>query len=72
MMKDLRQSIIVDFKEIMNENIKEFMKEMRVSMKINIVESMNTQTMINNQTRITPMSQPEPITHDSPHPTPQF
>ena len=69
-MKDLRQFIIVDVKEIMNENIKEFMKQMTVSMRSNIVESMNTEPMINNQTNLSPMSQLEPITQDSPHLTP--
>ena len=69
-MKDLRQSIITDVKDLTNENMTEFMKKIAVSIKRNIVESMKTQTGINNQTYLTPMSQPEPITQYSPHPTP--
>ena len=70
-MKDLRTSIMVDVKEIMNEDMKEFMKEMVVSINNNIVDTMETQTMINKITNLTPMSPPKPITQDSPHPTPQ-
>ena len=61
-MKDLRQSIMADVKELTNEKMTEFMKKKAVSIKRNIVESMKTQTGINNQTNLTPMSQPEPIT----------
>ena len=43
---------------------------MAVSIRSNIIESMNTKTMINNQINLTPLSQPELITQDSPHPTP--
>ena len=71
MMKDLRQSIMVDVKELINETMKEFMKKMTVSIRSNIVKSMNTQPMINNQTNLSPMSQLEPITQDSPHLTTQ-
>ena len=53
---------MVDVKELTNENITEFMKKMAVSIKRNIVESMKTQTGINNQTNLTPMSQRKPIT----------
>ena len=71
MMKDLRISIMIEVEELMNENMKEFMKEMVVSIKNNIVDTMKTQTMINKITNLTPMSPPEPITQDSPQPTPQ-
>ena len=52
--------------------MKEFMKKMTVSIRSNIVESMNTQKMIHHQTNLALKSQPEPITQDSPHPTPQI
>ena len=70
MMNDLRQFTMMNVKEPINETMKEFMKEMTVSIRSNIVESMNTQPMINNQTNLSPMSQLEPITQDSPHLTP--
>ena len=40
MMKDLQTTIIVDVQELMNENIKELMKEMAVSVRNNIVDTM--------------------------------
>ena len=51
----------------MNENIKELIKEMAISIRYNIVDTMNTQTT-NNPTNLTPMSPPEPITQ-SPYST---
>ena len=72
MMNDLRQFTMMDVKEPINETMKEFMKEMTVSIRSNIVESMNTQKMIHRQTNLALKSQPEPITQDSPHPTPQI
>ena len=71
MMKDLRTFIMVDVQVLMNENMKEFMKELTVSIKNNIVDTMKTQTTINNLANLTPMSPLEPITQDSPQPTPQ-
>ena len=65
MMKDLRTSIIDDVTELINKSMKQFMQEMTVSIKSNIVESMNTQTMINSQTNLTPLSQPERLTQSS-------
>lgn len=70
-MKDLRQSIMIDVKDLMNKNMIEFMKEMKVSLRSNVVESINTQHIINTQINLTPMSQPELITKDSLHPIPQ-
>ena len=55
MMKDLRTTIMVDVQELMNENMKEFIKEMAVSIKNNIVDTMKTQKIINNPTNLTPM-----------------
>ena len=70
MMKGVRISIMVEVEELMNENMKEFMKKMVVSIKNNIVDTMKTQTMINKITNLTPISPPEPITQDSPQQTP--
>ena len=66
MTKDLRESIMVDIKGIMNDNMKELMKEITVTVKSkNIVESMKKQAVNNNQTNLTPTSQQEqsPKTH---------
>ena len=43
---------------------------MAVSIKNNIIDTMKTQTIINNPTNLTPMPPPEPITQ-SPHLIPQ-
>ena len=59
---------MVDVQELMNENIKELMKEMTISIRYNIVDTMKTQTT-KHSTNLTPMSPPEPITQ-SPHFTP--
>lgn len=53
MMKDLRKSIMVDVKELMNEIMIEFIEEIIASVKSNIIESMNTQKVINNYTNQT-------------------
>ena len=71
MMKDLRTFIMVDVQVLMNENMKEFMKELIVNIKNNIVDTMKTQTTINNLANLTPMSPLEPIIQDSPQSTPQ-
>ena len=70
MMKDLQTSIIIDVKELMNENIKEFIKEIAVSIKNNTVDTMETQKMINKISNLTLMPPPEPITQDLPYSTP--
>ena len=70
MVNDLRQSIIVDVKELMNEDRKEFIKKTVFSIRSNIVDPMS-EIILNKQTNLTPMSQPEPINQDSPHSTPQ-
>ena len=46
MMKDLRTTIMMDIQELMNENMKVLMKEMAVSIRNNIVDTMKTQTTI--------------------------
>ena len=69
-MKDLRTTIMMDIQELMNENMKVIMKEMAVSIRHNIVDTMKTQTTIKETTNLTPISPTEPITQ-SPHPTPQ-
>ena len=46
------------------------MKEMAVSIRQNIVDTLKTQTTIKEKTNLTPISPTEPITQ-SPHPTPQ-
>ena len=50
--------------------MKILMKEMAVSIRNNIVDTMKTQTTIKETTNLTPISPTEPITQ-SPHPTPQ-
>ena len=52
---------MVDVQELMNENMKELMKEMAVSIRNTIVDTMKTQT-VKNSTNLTPMSPPETIT----------
>ena len=71
MMKYLRTFIMVDVQVLMNENMKEFMKELIVNIKNNIVDTMKTQTTIDNLANLTPMSPLEPIIQDSPQSTPQ-
>ena len=66
MMKDLRKTIMVDVKAIMNENMKHLMKEMVVSIRHNIIDAMNTHTP-NSTTILTPTNSPEIITQ-SPNP----
>ena len=46
MMKDLRTTIMIDVQKIMNENMKVLMKNMAVSIKQNIVETMNILSLI--------------------------
>ena len=41
-MKGLRTTIMVDVQELMNENMKELMKEMAVSIRKNITDTMKT------------------------------
>ena len=67
-MKDLKESIMVDGKEWMNENMKEFMKEITVNVKSNIIESMNIWLGNKNQNNITPNPQPKPTTQETPQP----
>ena len=70
MMKDLRTTIMMDVQEIMNKNMKVLMKEMSVSIRQNIVDTMKIQTTIKEKTNLTPISPIEPITQSS-QPTPQ-
>ena len=56
MMKDLRTTIMMDVKEIMNENMKVLMKEMAVCIRQNIVDTMEIQTIIKEKTILTPIS----------------
>ena len=42
MMKDFRTTIMVDVQELMNKNIKEFMKEIVVSIRNDIIDSIKT------------------------------
>ena len=69
-MKDLRTTLMMDIQEIMNENMKVPMKEMTVSIRKNIVDTMKIQTTIKEKTNLTPTPPKEPITQ-SPQPTPQ-
>ena len=61
-MKDLRASIIVGVKDLLNENIKEFMKEVAVSVKGTIVEYIPSQVANNIHTTLNHKTQLEPIT----------
>ena len=40
MMKDLRDFIMVDVKDLLNENMKEFMRKMTASLRNNIIATM--------------------------------
>lgn len=42
MMKDFRTTIMVDVQELMNKNIKKFMKEIVVSIRNDIIDSIKT------------------------------
>ena len=72
MIKDLRESIMIDVKDLMNENIKQFMREMTVSIRNDIKvtkrESMNTKKEVQ-QIILTLNSQPELITQDTTQPS---
>lgn len=70
-MTDLRKYILMDVKHIMEENMKQLTKEMAVSIRRNVVDSMNIHKTLNIQTNLTPLSQPEPIIQNFPNPTPQ-
>ena len=52
-MKDLRTTIMMDVKEIMNENMKVLMKEIAVCIRQNIVDTMEIQTIIKEKTNLT-------------------
>ena len=72
MIKDLRESIMIDVKDLMNENTKQFMREMTVSIRNDIKvtkrESMNTKKEVQ-QIILTLNSQPELITQDTTQPS---
>ena len=73
-MKDLRESIMVNVKYLMNENMKAFMREVDVSIINDIRATMKESMKITNndqQINLTPNSQPELITQDTPQPTPR-
>ena len=74
MMKDLRESIMVDVKDIVNENMKEFVLEITMNIRKDIKETLKD-TMNTNKEKIkidlTPNSQPELITQDTPQQTPR-
>ena len=61
-------------KDLLNENMKEFMREMDVSIS-NDIKTMMKESMktMNNeqQIRVTPNSQPKLITQDTPQPSPR-
>ena len=60
-----------DVKKLMDEDRKELMKERASIIRSRIVDLMR-ESISNKQSNLTPMSQPEPITQDSPHLTPQI
>ena len=69
MMKVLRTTITKDVKALMNDNMKQLMKEMVVSIRHNIIDAMKIQTSTSTA-NLTPTNSPEPITQ-SPNPTTQ-
>ena len=71
MMKDLRESIMADVKDLMNENRKECMREIAASIRNDIKATMKESMNIKKdeqQMTLTPNSQPELITQDIPQP----
>ena len=74
MMKDFRELIMVDVKDLTNENMKDFMRKMAVSIsndiKATTKESMKT-TNNKQQISLSPNSQLELITQDTPQPSPR-
>ena len=74
MMKDLRESIMVDVKDMMDENMKEFMREIATSVRNDIKETLKDAIITKGEESkvdLTPNSQPEPITQDTPQQTPR-
>ena len=74
MMKDLRDSIMVDVKDIMNEKMKEFMREITMSLRNDIKETLKDAMNTNKEKikiDITPNLQPDLITQDTPQQTPR-
>ena len=69
MMKDLRESIMVDVKDLMHEDMKEFMREMAVSISKDIKATMKESMKTMNS--LTPSSQPELITQGTPQLSPR-
>ena len=70
MIKDLREFILVDTKELLNENMKEFMKVITHNIEISIYASLPSLAVRNIQTTLTLNSQLEPITQDTPQTIP--
>ena len=70
MIKDLREFILVDTKELLNENMKEFMKVITHNIEISIYASLPSLVVRNIQTTLTLNSQLEPITQDTPQTIP--
>ena len=65
---------MVDVKDLMNEKMKNFMREMAVSISNDIKETMKESMKTTNneqQISLTPTSQPELITKDIPQPSPR-
>ena len=74
MMKDLRDSIMIDAKDMVNKNMKEFMREILMSLRNDIKATLKETMETNNDESkmdITPHSQPELITQDTPQQTPR-
>ena len=61
---------MIDVQELMKENMKVLIREMAISIRNNIVDTIKTQTTIKETTNLTPISPSEPITQ-SPQPIPQ-
>ena len=69
MMKDLRESIMVDVKDMMDENMKNVMQEIATSVRNDIKETLKDGMIAKGEESkidLTPNSQLEPITQDTP------
>ena len=67
MMKDRRNSVMVDVKDLLNEKMKKFMREMTMNLRNDITATMKDaiNTKGEQQVNLIPNSQPELITQDS-------
>ena len=65
MMKDLRESIMIDIKDLLNENLNKFMNEISGSVKLSIDEILTPPISHIMHNNMTPNSQMKPITQNT-------